>query len=75
MQAPGHHNMQWDFRLPPDHRMQLLAVREAYQSGELIGWTSRAIFERAKEEGIDIGVGLNTFRHWLGNDTKAKEDG
>ncbi len=56
----------WIDKLPTEHRDMLLELREAFATDKLKGWTPRTMLsELIIPAGINIGISLQTFRHWI----------
>lgn len=71
---PPTHHSHWSQKLPPDQLQQLSEVRDAYSRGELPGWTTKMLYDFAKQHGMQIPVTVTTFRHWLSDSRHEGQD-
>ena len=64
----------WLDELPQEQQDELNALRDAFQAGQLPGWTPRTIYDQlVVPNGIKIGVTYETFRAWVSNYYGKKE--
>lgn len=64
----------WLDDLPQEQQKELIALRDAFQSGTLPGWTPKSIYDQVVlPGGIKLGVTYETFRAWISDYNGKKE--
>ena len=65
-------NGAWWRKLSPDNRAEMDAIREAFRSGRLQGWSMAALYRRVKSV-LGITVSIVVFRRFFSDEGESPQ--
>ena len=74
MPAPGNNMRRFLKDLSPAELKELEQVRDAFNSGELPGWTVKSLYDYVIGRGFKINGKYERFRRWLRKDGYSPDE-